>query len=188
MAQIKKYAGQNVFTGKQLTTRNIGATVSGVTAEEYGDDFHHTTVLTLTNLVVTLVKNGTSTGGGGTKIYDFPEGLILPRGGSSNLTITAAGDKSFLASCGTAAAGTDGTLTSTEISFLPSTAATTSSGAGTCKMKSTVSIPVPGTPLDGTGGAIDLYLNAALNADATGVETLTFNGTITYTWDLLGDN
>lgn len=167
-----------------------GGTVesSTVVAEEFGNKYSHTTVLTLTACPVTLVKNGTSTGGGGTKIYTCPQGLVLPLGGSTNLTIAAAGDKSFLASVGMAAAGTDGTLTSTEISFLPQTAATTTTGAGTCKMKSTVTIPTPGAPLDGTTTAIPIFLNACLNADATGVEALTFTGTIVLRWEWLGDN
>jgi hypothetical protein len=145
-------------------------------------------IITLTNFLVTLVKNGTSTGGGGTLMYTMPQGLVLPQGGTSDLTIAAAGDKSFLASVGMAAAGTDGTLTSTEISFLPSTAATTSSGVGTCKMKSTVTIPTPGAPLDGTATAIPIYLNSCLNADATGVEALRYSGTITLNVLHLGDN
>lgn len=145
-------------------------------------------IITLTRFLVTLVKNGTSTGGGGTLMYTFPEGLILPKGGSSNLTVSAAGDKSFLAAVGSAAADTGGTLTSTEISFLPSTAATTSSGAGTCKMKSTSTTPTPGAPLDGTSTPVGVYLNACLNADATGVEALYFSGTITLNVEHLGDN
>ncbi len=145
-------------------------------------------VFTLSALPVTLVKNGTSTGGGGTKIFTFPVGLIQPVGGTTNLTIAAAGDKSFLASVGSAAADTGGTLASTEISFLPSTAATTSSGAGTCKMKSTSTTPTPGGVLDGTSTAVDVYLNSCLNADATGVEALTFSGTITLTVINHGDN
>lgn len=145
-------------------------------------------VFTLLALPVTLVKNGTSTGGGGTKIYTFPVGLIQPVGGTSNLTIAAAGDKSFLAGVGSAAADTGGTITSTEISFLPSTAATTTSGAGTCKMKSSSTTPTPGAVLDGTSTAVDVYLNSCLNADATGVEALTFSGTITLTVINHGDN
>lgn len=145
-------------------------------------------ILTLTACPVTLVKNGTSTGGGGTNIYTFPVGLIQPVGGTSDLTIAAAGDKSFLASVGSAAADTGGTLASTEISFLPSTAATTTSGAGTCKMKSTSTTPTPGGVLDGTSSAVAVYLNSALNADATGVEALTFSGTITLTVINHGDN
>lgn len=147
-----------------------------------------TLVLRLTATPVTIVKNGTSTGGGGTKIYDFEEGLIYPIGGSSDLTVANALDKSFLAAVGSAAADTGGTLTSTEITFLPSTASTTSSGVGTCKMKSTVTIPTPNTPLDGSATAIDLYLNACLNANATGAEALTYSGTITIVYMFLGDN
>lgn len=158
-----------------------------VSAREIGDVVRQI-VLTLTGLPVTLTKNGTSSGGGGTKIYTLPVGLIQPVGGTSNLTIAAAGDASFLASVGSAGADTGGTLSSTEISFLPSTAATTSSGAGTCKMKSTSTTPTPGGVLDGTSTAIDVYLNACLNADATGLEALTFSGTITLTIINHGDN
>lgn len=158
-----------------------------VTVREIGDVVRQV-ILTLTACPVTLVKNGTSTGGGGTKIYTFPVGLIQPVGGTTNLTIAAAGDKSFLASVGSAAADTGGTVTGTEISFLPSTAATTTSGVGTCKMKSSVTTPTPGAVLDGTSTAIDVYLNSCLNADATGVEALTFSGTITLTVINHGDN
>jgi hypothetical protein len=159
-----------------------------VTAREYGNEGGRKTVLTLAALPVTLIKNGTSTGGGGTKVYSFPAGLIIPRGGSSNLTVANALDKSFLASIGSAAAGTDGTLTSTEISFLPSTAATTSAGVGTCKMLGTSTTPTPGNHLDGTATSIDMYLNSCLNANATGAEALTYSGTITILWANGGDS
>lgn len=159
-----------------------------VTAFKDIGDVARQLIITFAALPVTLVKNGTSTGGGGTKIFEFPAGMVLPKGGSSDLTIAAAGDKSFLAGVGSAAADTGGTITSTEISFLPSTAATTSSGAGTCKMKATSTTPTPGGWLDGTSTAVAAYLNACLNADATGVEALTFSGTITINYELGGDN
>jgi hypothetical protein len=150
-------------------------------------------VLTLTALPVTLVKNGTTSGGGGVQLLAFAEGLVLPVGGSSNLTFTSAavaGATSYLAAVGSAAADTGGTLTGTEISFLPQTAATTvtTTGAGTCKMKSTVTTPTPGAPLDGTAAAAKAYLNVCLNADATGIETVTLSGTITLLFSDLGDN
>lgn len=171
-----------------LGTGAVPAAVAAqVVARETGDIVRQIT-LTLTACPVTLVKNGTTSGGGGTKIYSFPAGLIQPVGGTTNLTIAAAGDKSFLASVGSAAADTGGTLTSTEISFLPSTAATTTSGAGTCKMKSTSTTPTPGACLDGTSTPVDVYLNACLNADATGVEALTFSGTIVLTVINHGDS
>ncbi len=166
------------------TPGTVAASSAGISVVERPGQL----VFTLTSFLVTLVKNGTSTGGGGTLMYTMPQGLVLPVGGSSNLTIAAAGDKSFLASVGSAAAGTDGTLTSTEISFLPSTAATTSSGVGTCKMKSTVTTPTPGAPLDGTSTPTPIYLNSCLNGDATGVEALRYSGTITLNVLHLGDN
>lgn len=179
----------NAATNSTMGCGSIPSAVAAyVTVQESFNGVSHKSVFTFAALPVTLVKNGTSTGGGGTKFYDFPEGLILPRGGSSNLTIAAAGDKSFLAAVGSSAADTGGTLSSAEISFLPSTAATTTSGAGTCKMKSTSTTPTPGSPLDGTATAIDAYLNACLNADATGVEALTFSGTVTLIWENLGDS
>ena len=171
-------------TNAKGTAQGVGVSV---TSEEVSGALH-TVVLTLVNTPVTLVKNGTSTGGGGTAIYNFPQGLITPLPGSSNLTVANALDKSFLASVGSAAAGTDGTLTSTEISFLPSTAATTSSGVGTCKMKATVTTPTPGAPLDGTSTPVVMYLNSCLNADATGAEALTYSGTITIPYLHGGDN
>lgn len=169
-----------------LSVGNLAA--QPVTVAQYVWGGFVTLDFTLTAVPVTLTKNGTSTGGGGTLLFTFTEGLVLPIGGSSNLTIAAAGDKSFLASVGSAAAGTDGTLSSTEISFLPSTAATTSSNAGTCKMKSTSTTPTPGSPLDGSSTPVGLYLNSCLNADATGVESLTFSGTIRIIAAVLGDN
>ncbi len=159
-----------------------------VSAREVGNGAMRKIILTCVGLPVTLVKNGTSSGGGGTKVYTFQQGLIGPYGGSSNLTVANALDKSFVAGVGSAAAGTDGTLTGTEISFLPSTAATTTSGAGTCKMKATSTTPTPGAKLDGTTTPVDVYMNAALGADATGAEALTFSGTITILASDEGDN
>lgn len=190
MTAIKKVAYTQRFDTPAETAVEVGAPAgSGVSVKEYGTGNGFVKlVFTLVNAAVTLVKNGTSTGGGGLKIYDFPAGMILPLLVSSNLTVAnAGGDGSFLASLGTAAADSGGTLTSTEADIAPSTAATVTSGVGTCKMKSTVSVPTPGSPLDGTGTAKDLYLNAALNADATGKETLTFSGTITVQC-LIGDD
>lgn len=148
----------------------------------------HKTVLTLDAYSLTLTKNGTSSAGGGAKIYDFPAGLIKVIGATSNLDVSnAGGDGSFLMSLGSVAADTGGTLTGTEADITPSTAATVTSGVGTCKMKSSGTVPAA-APFDGTTTALDLILNAALNADATGKETLVINGTITVVWVNLGDN
>jgi len=157
---------------------------STVTAVEYGiNNVVQKTVLTLASTTVTMTKNGTSTAGGGVKIYDFPEGYIKVLGVTSNLAVAGEGTTSFLASLGTVAAGTDGSLSSTEADICASTAASTTSGAGTCKMKGDIV-----SALDGTGTAKDLYLNTALNADGTGKEAVAYTGTITLYWINLGDN
>ena len=191
--KVQKVTSSGSVVEKTVTTlegTNVGvaAAGTGVSVVQYVNGAFVTLDFTLTACPVTLVKNGTSTGGGGTTIFTFGQGIVQPIGGSSNLTIAAAGDKSFLAGVGSAAAGTDGTLTGTEISFLPQTAATTTSGAGTCKMKATVTIPTPGSKLDGTSTPVAIILNACLNADATGVEALTFSGTIRINCVLDGDN
>lgn len=161
---------------------------AGVAVKQYVWGAFFTLDFTLTAAAVTLVLNGTSTAGGGTSIFTFNAGGVCPAGGSSNLTVANAGDASFLASVGSAAAGTDGTLTSTEISFLPQTAATTSSGAGTCKMKSTSTTPTPGARLAGESTPVQIYLNSCLNADGTGKTALTYSGTLRVVGIFDGDN
>lgn len=187
-----------------LTTRSSGArkrsfvevsnapiglcTTAGVSVVQYVQGAFFTLDFTLTAAAVTLVLNGTSTAGGGTSIFTFNAGGVCPAGGSSNLTCANAGDGSFLASVGSAAAGTDGTLTTTEISFLPSTAATVSSGVGTCKMKSTSTTPTPGARLAGESTPVQIYLNTCLNADGTGKTAMTYSGTLRIVGIFDGDN
>lgn len=170
---------------KTLTNSVTGGTPAGgaVIRSEVRAGNLVTTVLSLPGVAVTMTKNGTTSGGGGVKIYDLPEGYTKVLGVTSNLTVAGVGSKSNVAALGTVAAATDGTLTSTEANICASTTAATTSGAGTLKFKGdTVSA------IDGTSTASDIYLNAALNADATGSETLTFTGTITLVWLYLGDN
>jgi len=167
---------------------DIGTPAAGVTVVQSIAGSDVTLDITLLNFLVTLVKNGTTSGGGGTTLFTFNPGIVGTEGGSANLTVRNALDKSFLASVGSAATGTGGTLTGTAISFLPSTAATTSSGAGTCKMKPTSTTPTPGGKLDGTSSPVIVVLNACLNADATGAESLFFSGTIRVTGSFEGTN
>lgn len=175
----------SVASGAVLSSASGNGTAAGtgVAATETIPVIHKTT-LTLTDVAVTIAKNGSSTGGGGLKIYDFPEGVILPLGVACDLTIANETNGSWLASLGSAAADTGGTLTSTEVSFGPSTAATVSSGAGTADIVSGAA----GVPVDGSATAADLYLNFALNADVGTGTTMTVNGTIVITWANLGDN
>lgn len=150
------------------------------------------TVLTLTNLAVTMTDATAAGCHGSHKLYDFPAGAITILGASCNLT-TAAGaggiadNAALVAAVGTAAVGTDNaTLTSTEANIIPSTSGTLASGAGTVTGESTTALIAT---FDGTGTAVDAYLNLAVpDANSSASDTITVNGTVTITWVNHGDN
>lgn len=144
---------------------------------------------TFTNVAVAIVDHTTNGAQGSLKIYDLPEGLISFSGAVMNLTIARVGTAiaagaAVVASLGSATAGIgDATLTTTEADYIPSTAATLTAGTGPAKGKAT-------TPalFDGTATAKDVYLNFAIpDADCSGNDTLTVNGTIDFDWRNLGD-
>lgn len=149
-------------------------------------------VIRFVNRAVALTDNPGVVAYLGTKIMDFPEGLVQITGCVVNLAITksSAGvnadwDGDF--SVGSVTAANDATLTSTEADVVPSTATPqAAAGATTAKGNNTASVL-----LDGTAGAKDLYLNVLVDdADHNVVVTpcnLIFNGTIEVTYDMLGD-
>jgi hypothetical protein len=150
-----------------------------------------TVTLTLTNVNVAIADHTTSGASGSLKVLDLPEGCVLVLGAVTNLTIARVGTNiaagaSVVGSIGSAAAGADATLSSTEANIVPSTAATLSGGAGAFRGASTgVAF------LDGTGTPADVYLNFAMNdagdsGDAD--DALTVNGTITLNFINLGDH
>lgn len=163
-----------------------------VTVEERGDAAMHQTILTVTNLPIATVDAGAAGAHGTAKIYDFPEGHIKIHGGHMNLTSIAAGaggviDAGVLdvgvGSASTSAA--DETLASTEQNIVTKKDVTLSGGT----VANQSSINSTDTTIDGSGGAIDAYLNVAVeNTSSTANDTITVNGTITLTWSNLGDN
>lgn len=170
------------------------ANSSTVSVLEEGGTFLHQTTFTLTAASVTITDATTAGAHGGIQLYDFPAGLIYIFGASSDLAITAgaggiADNASVVCSLGEVVTATDNaTLTSTEITFAPSTAATLTSGAGACDIDGTTAIIAIS---NGTATAKDLYLDFAI-PDA-GVsdgqnDTLAVTGTVTLTWAFLGDN
>lgn len=169
-------------------TNGTAAGTGNVASETTGQV--HRTVLTMTNLSITMTDATTAGCHGSQKIYDFPAGVIQILGCVTDLAITAGAGgitdtASVVGSVGTAAVGTDNaTLTSTEANVVPSTAATLTAGAGNCDGESTAS-PI----LDGTGTATDLFLNFAVpDAGSSANDTLTVNGTVVVTWVNFGDN
>lgn len=105
----------------------------GLSVKHYGGfGSTRTAVITFSSVALTATDNG-GTASGGLKIADFPEGLVLILGAVADLSFTTssvATDAAWVASLGTATAGADGSLTSTEANIIPSTAAAIASSAG----------------------------------------------------------
>lgn len=162
----------------------------GVTAVEKGHGFVHQTVFTLSSVLVTITDATTNGAHGGIQLYDFGGAIVTIIGASSDLTVTAgaggiADAAVALCSAGSVvAANTNATLTSTEADFIPSTAATLSSGAGTCDGDGAAV-----TVFNSTSTTTDLFWNFVVpDADSSASDTVTVSGTVTVTWIESGDN
>lgn len=186
-----RVAGNLTLANPPLTEFGNGVKAgTGVTVVEQGDGVIHKTVLTLTNLVVAMVDAAANGSQGSQKLYDFPEGLIQILGSTMNLGIARVGTAivvgaAVVSALGTVAPDANATLTGTEANLIPSTAATLTGGvnAAAPKGKSTAT-----ATFDGTSTPIDALLNFAIpDADSTGNDSLTVNGTITILWAQMGD-
>lgn len=151
--------------------------------------------LTLANVAVPLADNAGVVAYGSLKVLDLPAGAILFLGAVADLDITksSAGvndDWDGDISLGSVAANNGATLATTEQDFCPTTPTPqASAGATTGNMKSTSTEAAK--VFDGTGTAIDVYLNVLVDDadhDVTGTAcNLIFNGTITFSYVKLGD-
>lgn len=162
---------------------------SGAVASE-GIALTKRTEITLTAREITMTDAGAAGSHGGTKIYDFPVGLISIRSAVTDLTITAGSGgitdtSAVVGAVGTTVTATDNaTLTGTEANIVPTTDCTLVDGAGVMDGENLVPISI-----DGTGGALDMYLNfATVDAGSTANDTLTVTGTVIVEWALVGDN
>lgn len=184
-----------IHRGRPNTSDDVGSVptgIAGVVATEYGgSDIVRKTVFTFTNFTQAIVDATTNGAHGGTKIYDFPTGALLFVGTPvTKLTIARVGSAiaagaAVVASLGSATvANTNATLTSTEADILPSTASTLSSGTGNVYSSNSATLQIGASA---SNAATDMYLNFAIpDADCSGNDSLTVNGTIEVTWILLG--
>lgn len=154
-------------------------------------------ILTLTATPITIADDAGQAQYGGVKVFDFPEGLIEvgPAIVSGTLTGIAPLIDAFAGgvALGTVTATTGTTLTSTEANIMKEVdiaAATSKVATIDAPSVATALTESARTLLDGTGGAIDMYLNFVIddNAAHTAGALLTFTGTIKFFWSLLGDN
>jgi hypothetical protein len=172
------------------------AVSSTVVATEYGDASFHKTVLTCTALPLSIADDAGVAQYGGVQVYTFPKGAICSFGASilGNLTLGVTGTiiAAFTGvnALGTITASTGATLTSTEATWLQSTANATAA-AKVAAIKSisaaTALTESPGRVVDGTSTAAAMFLNFAIADDASHTAgTGTFTGTITISWTNLG--
>jgi hypothetical protein len=167
--------------------------ITGLSVSEEGVGPAKRTVLSFTNVAFALIDQAATVAYKGLKVYDFPEGSILIDGAVANLALTksSAGvnadwDGDF--SVGSVTASNNATLTGTEQDIIPSTATPQAvAGATTAKGRNAAAI----APFDGTGTALDLYLNFLVDDADQDVTTtpcnLIVNGTLTIHWRNLGD-
>ena len=173
--------------------------VSTVTAYEHGDSIVRKTVLECNALIVTISDDAGVAQYGGVKVYDFPEGMLLCKGFRVSGILTAGTTGTFIdnwdgdVALGTATATTGATLTGTEADLMQSVAVS----AGASDKDGVVTAASIATALtesgarwdDGSTTAIDMFLNFVIDDDATHTAgTATFNGTIEFNWEMLGDS
>ena len=195
-------SGTAVGTVKDATEDLLGtgdASVNTITAYEYGDGVARKTVLECNAVIVTISDDAGVAHSGGVKAYDFPQGMLLLKGARAGGTLTAGTTGTIIdnwdgdVALGSATATTGATLTGTEADVMPSVAVS----AGASDKEGAVSAVSIATALtesgarwfDGTTTAKDLYLNFVIDDDASHTAgTATFNGTIEFNWEMMGDN
>lgn len=198
--EIRSHAGGTPVIGDAgAAVTGAGASASAYTAttEQNAGMFRKTTI-TCTALPVTITDDAGTAQYGGTKIYDFPEGLLMTMGAVVSGSITAGVTGTIIdnwdgdVALGTVTATTGATLTSTEADILQSTAVS----AGASDKIGVVSAVTIATALtesgarwfDGTATAKDMYLNFVIDDDATHTAgTAAFTGTVTFMWAVIGD-
>lgn len=149
---------------------------------------------TLTAVSITVTDAAGSGSSGSLKIFDFVQASVAPLACRQDYTAFAegaaltgaAGDAAFVMGLGSVAANAgDGALTGTEVDFGAVTSTITlSGGTGTGTKHSATA-----TILDGTGTAVDLFLNwsgTAATIDAN--STISVTGTISVLVAMLGDD
>lgn len=168
------------------------AFTSGVVAVESGNDVVRKTVLTFTNVHVSLTDEAGVVAYGGIKVYDFPEGLVHVLAAVSDFALTKSSAGVIAAfdgdvGVGTVTASNNATLASTEQNIIPTTATPQAvAGVTTADAVSTAAVTI-----DGSVTAADVFVNLLVDDadhDVTGTPAdLILNGTLTLVWSNVGD-
>ena len=162
---------------------------------EMGDEAMRKTVITCDELPINMSDEAGVGQYGGTKIYDFPAGLVVVHGGVVQGSFEGESGGSWIAtfngdvSLGTSAP-TDhatGLVAANTARFVPSTALTTAVAGVAAASAVTAASPYTESGaqwVDGTGPAVDLYLNLLVDDNAAHADgdDMLFTGTVTFLW------
>jgi hypothetical protein len=183
--------GSTTFSGGRKESLNAGTAPTGITATEFGDGYHHTTVLVLSDFVIGAPSAGNSLGIGA-KVYEFPAGAHVHLVSYFNLGLTAG-----TVTSDTPDVGLGSVVASGAVSVLSGTATFEDYITGQTWGVALDGTEQATTPLGATAGILtgislnaaddekSLYLNAAdaWNAGVTG--NLTASGRIVLVWNTL---
>lgn len=186
-------------TGSTLVTTSGAGTGNGATivVKEEGGGVVRRTTLTCTATPITIADDAGVAQYGGVKVYDFPEGHICTLGAVIDGSVTLGTTGTIITTwaggiaLGTVTASTGATLVSTEANIM----AEVNVAAATAKVATVDAVSVAtvltesaASWINGTGTAVDMYLNLVVDDDATHTAgTGSFTGTITFCWINLGD-
>lgn len=173
--------------------------VNTITAYEHGDSIVRKTVLECNAVTVTISDDAGVAQYGGVQVYDFPEGMLLVKGVRVSGILTAGVTGTIIdnwdgdVAVGSATATTGATLTGTEADIMQSVAvsagASDKDGVVTAASIATALTESGARWQDGSTTAINLFLNFVIDEDGTHTAgTATFNGTIEFNWEMLGDS
>lgn len=189
---------EGTATDKASAVGAINAATGLACTVEYGPAGLFRLTFTLTAVSITVTDAAGSGSSGSLKIFDFVQGGVVPLGCRQDYTAFAegaaltgaAGDAAFVMGLGSVAANAgDAALTGTEVDFGAVTGTITlSGGTGTGTKFSGAGLNTSAA-LDGTGTAVDLYLNwsgSAATIDAN--STISVTGTITVAGLMIGDD
>ena len=168
------------------------AVAAYVVATESGDSLTHKTVLTCTDLPLSITDDAGVAQYGGVQVYTMPLDLIASVAASISGDLTLGATGTIIAAftgvnaLGTVTATTGATLVSTEATWLQSIANATASAAVAAISSVSVATALTesaGRIVDGRTTAAPMFLNFAIADDATHTSgTGTFTGTITFVW------
>lgn len=169
-------------------SQNLGAvntSLSGLTAQEFGNSMNHCTVLRLSGATLPAIAGGANLGVG-RLLYTFPAGALRITSSQINVSITQTQGN---ITADTPDVGLGTTIASGAVALLSSTAAfenvltgqTATDCNGTAILKT-----VDTSLVIEASGAHTLYLNVADGWAASGDTGARLNGTVTVHWQFLG--